>query len=67
MLKLVGFLLFLLCATAQANASVTVLLEEPYSYDGAFAGTGHTAVYLTNVCAASPTLLRRCKPGEAGW
>src|SRR4029077_15944477 len=31
-----------------------------------FAGTGHTAVYLTRVCAASPTLLRRCKPGEFG-
>jgi hypothetical protein len=51
---------------AQATRRFHVLLEEPYSYDGAFAGTGHTAVYLTNVCAASPTLLRRCKPGEAG-
>jgi hypothetical protein len=66
MLKLGGLLLFWLCVAAQADAAVTVLLEEPYSYDGAFAGTGHTAVYLTNVCAASPTVLRRCKPGEAG-
>ena len=64
MLKLVGC--FWLCAMAQATRRFHVLLEEPYSYDGAFAGTGHTAVYLTNVCAASPTLLRRCKPGEAG-
>ncbi|MCU1340747.1 MAG: hypothetical protein JWN92_170 [Candidatus Acidoferrum typicum] len=66
MLKLGGLLLVLLGLTAQANAGVTALLEEPYSYDGAFAGTGHTAVYLTHVCAASPTLLRRCNPGEAG-
>jgi len=66
MLKLGGLLLLLLCLTAHADAAVTVLLEEPYSYDGAFAGTGHTAVYLTHVCAASPTLLRRCNPGEAG-
>jgi hypothetical protein len=65
-LKLVGLLVVCLCLTAQAHADVTVLLEEPYSYDGAFAGTGHTAVYLTRVCAASPTHLRRCKPGEPG-
>jgi hypothetical protein len=49
-----------------ARADVTILLEEPYSYDGALAGTGHAAVYLTRVCAASPTVLRRCGPGERG-
>jgi hypothetical protein len=64
--KLGGLLLLFLCLTPQAHANVTVLLEEPYSYDGAFAGTGHTAIYLTRVCAASPTLLRRCNPGELG-
>ncbi len=50
----------------QASAGVTVLLEEPYSYDGALAGIGHTAVYLTHVCAATPIHLRRCGPGERG-
>jgi hypothetical protein len=65
-LKLGGLLLFFLGLTPLALADVTVLLEEPYSYDGAFAGTGHTAVYLTRVCAASPTFLRRCQPGESG-
>ena len=50
----------------QAHANVTVLLEEPYSYDGAFAGTGHTAIYLTRVCAETPVTLRRCNPGEHG-
>ncbi len=49
-----------------AKADVAVLLEEPYSYDGAFAGTGHAALYMTRICAASPTVLRRCQPGEAG-
>lgn len=49
-----------------ASADVTVLLEEPYSFDGALAGTGHTAAYLSNVCAASPTQLRPCRPGELG-
>jgi len=63
-----GVFLFLLVAgfTPQAQANVTALLEEPYSYDGAFAGTGHTAVYLTRVCAATPVTLRRCNPGEHG-
>jgi len=48
------------------NADVAVLLEEPYGYDGAFGGVGHTAVYLNRVCAASPTSLRRCDAGEYG-
>jgi hypothetical protein len=49
-----------------ASAQATLLLEEPYSYDGTFAGTGHAAVYLSRVCAETPTLLRRCNPGEQG-
>src|SRR5271154_3648139 len=49
-----------------ACADVTVLLEEPYSLDGELAGTGHTAVYLSSVCAVSPTVLRRCESGELG-
>jgi hypothetical protein len=63
-----GILLFFLLAACapEARANATVLLEEPYSYDGALAGTGHTAVYLTRVCAANPVTLRRCNPGEHG-
>jgi hypothetical protein len=64
--KYCAILLALLWLVPRAKADVTVLLEEPYSYDGALAGTGHSAVYLTRVCAASPTLLRRCEPGESG-
>jgi hypothetical protein len=63
-----GILLFFLLSgvAPKARASATVLLEEPYSYDGALAGTGHTAVYLNRVCAATPVILRRCHPGEHG-
>jgi hypothetical protein len=62
-----GVLLLLMMGLAsKARADATVLLEEPYSYDGALAGTGHAAVYLTRVCAASPVVLRRCEPGEQG-
>jgi hypothetical protein len=64
-LKIVGF--FCLAAVwagapAHLRAQATLLLEEPYSYDGTFAGTGHAAVYLSRVCADSPTVLRRCQP-----
>lgn len=62
----VSLLALLFLGVAGARADVAVLLEEPYSYDGAFAGTGHAAVYLSNICADSPVSLRRCQPGESG-
>jgi hypothetical protein len=62
----VSLIALLFLGVAGARADVAVLLEEPYSYDGAFAGTGHAAVYLTNICADSPVSLRRCLPGESG-
>lgn len=55
-----------LCLTPHAYADIALLLEEPYRYDGAFAGMGHAALYLTRVCASSPTVLRSCAPGESG-
>jgi hypothetical protein len=61
-----SLLALLFLGAAGARADVAVLLEEPYSYDGAFAGTGHAAVYLSNICAESPVSLRRCLPGESG-
>jgi hypothetical protein len=63
---LIWLLPVLVWLTPAARADVAVLLEEPYSYDGAFAGTGHAALYLSRICAASPTLLRRCNPDEPG-
>jgi hypothetical protein len=61
----VFFLLFAM-STIRAHAGATLLLEEPYSHDGTFAGTGHVAVYLDRVCADSPFVLRRCAAGEQG-
>src|ERR1700757_3307702 len=59
-------LLLLALGQLRAHASATLFLEEPYSYDGTFAGTGHVAVYLSRVCAETPIKLRRCSPGEQG-
>lgn len=64
--RLCTILLFCLGSIPHAHAGATLLLEEPYSYDGALAGTGHTAVYLSNVCSVSPVVLRRCAAGESG-
>ena len=60
------FLIALVASSPAARADVAVLLEEPYSLDGSLAGTGHSAVYLSNVCADTSTTLRRCNPGELG-
>src|ERR1700759_4068788 len=62
----VGLLALLFMGVAGARAAVPILLEDPYSYCGAFAGAGHAAVYLSNICADSPVSLRRCLPGESG-
>ncbi len=52
------------CLHARADAAL--LMEEPYGEFGAFNPTGHAAIYLNHVCAASPTRLRPCRPGEPG-
>ena len=65
-LKLAGLFFFFLSVALRAHAGVTLLLEEPYSYDGTFGGTGHAAVYLSRICAESPITLRHCAPGELG-
>jgi hypothetical protein len=58
-----GLLIF--CA-GTARAGVTLLLEEPFGTFGGMNPTGHAAIYLSNVCAATPLSLRRCRPGELG-
>ncbi|HEY3824734.1 MAG TPA: hypothetical protein VGL82_09255 [Bryobacteraceae bacterium] len=56
----------LLLTAGSARAAVTLLLEEPYGTFGGMNPTGHAAVYLSHICAASPTSLRPCKEGEQG-
>jgi len=51
---------------AAPKGSVALLMEEPYGEFGAFNPTGHAAVYLSHICAESPTELRLCRDGEYG-
>ena len=57
-------LLFALVPHARADAAL--FLEEPFGMFGTMNPTGHAAVYLSHVCAATPTRLRACEPGEQG-
>lgn len=60
-------LLFLLAIVPRfANAEAALFLEEPFGNFGGLNPTGHAAVYLSRVCAETPTKLRRCEEGETG-
>jgi hypothetical protein len=54
-------------ACAPAYGDVGVVLNE--SLDTSLAritGSGHSAVYLSNICADTPIKMRLCRPGELG-
>jgi hypothetical protein len=59
-------LLVSLAGASRAYGNVALLVEEPYGFFGSINPTGHSAIYLNRVCAESPTVLRRCQPGETG-
>lgn len=53
-----------LCPRALAQAAF--LIEDADGISRALDPTGHDAIYFARICAASPTRLRRCAPGELG-
>ena len=55
---------WVICMKAHADAAL--LLEEPFGQFGDMNPTGHAAIYLNRVCAASLTELRFCEAGEQG-
>ncbi len=59
-------LLLLLAGAPQVSAGVALLVGEPFGKFAFFTPTGHASIYLSRVCAESPTRLRLCKPGETG-
>lgn len=54
-----------LASTPGLRGDATLFVEEPYGSFGAMNPTGHAAIYLSKVCAATPTFLRRCE--ERSW
>lgn len=60
-------LLFLVLAGAmRLFGGVALLVSEPFGKFGFFNPTGHASIYLSGVCAETPTKLRLCAPGESG-
>ncbi|MGB6846032.1 MAG: hypothetical protein WBE09_14150 [Candidatus Acidiferrales bacterium] len=54
-------------AAPRARAGVGVVLNESLDTSVArITGSGHSAVYFSRICPASPTKLRLCRPDEEG-
>jgi len=58
--------LLVLAGPARLSAGVALLVSEPFGRFGFFTPTGHVSIYLSGVCAETPTKLRLCQPGESG-
>lgn len=58
--------LAILSTSVRSRAQAALLMEEPYGFFGTLNPTGHTAIYFSRICAATPVRLRRCGPGELG-
>ncbi len=57
----------LLSVPARARADVGLFLNEPTGLGASrYTSAGHSAVYLSDICPASPVKLRMCAPGEQG-
>jgi hypothetical protein len=59
-------LLILVAGGAPLSARIALLVGEPIGRFAFFSPTGHTSIYLSRVCAESPTRLRLCEPDETG-
>ncbi|MFN2492341.1 MAG: hypothetical protein ABR501_05595 [Pyrinomonadaceae bacterium] len=66
MLKISFTLLLLIFIPVSARADVSLLLGEAIGYAGEWSGSGHTAIYFSNICSDGPVKLRLCAPGERG-
>src|SRR5688572_12850705 len=49
-----------------ARADVSLFTLESVGVTGEFTGSGHTAIYFSNICVDGPTRLRLCQRGEHG-
>jgi hypothetical protein len=64
--QILSLSLLLVAGAARLSAGVALLVGEPFGKFGSFNPTGHAAIYLSGVCAETPTVLRVCQSGESG-
>jgi hypothetical protein len=70
-LKVLLVLFALAAVPPAARADIGLLLNakanaHPLPLTAEITGEGHSAVYLSRICAATPVTLRMCEPGELG-
>jgi hypothetical protein len=65
-IRLALTLMFTALTAATAHARIGLVVGEPFGAFGTMMPAGHAAIYLDNLCAASPTQLRPCLTGESG-
>ncbi len=56
--------MLLLIMPARARAELTVLIGEPFGNFGSMMPVGHTAIYLSRICADGPLKIRMCRADE---
>jgi len=59
-------ILALVSTASLASADVSLLVQEAAGGSGEFTGSGHVALYFSNICAETPVILRGCRDGEQG-
>ncbi len=59
-------LAILLSLSVPASARIGLVVGEPFGAFGTMMPVGHASIYIDHLCAASPTELRPCNPGELG-
>jgi hypothetical protein len=65
--RLIGIAALLTALCGAMHAEVGLMLDEALRVGSSkWTGAGHSAVYLSGVCMASPVELRMCGPGENG-
>lgn len=57
--------LLLAIVPASLRAELTVLIGEPFGNFGTMMPVGHTAIYLSRLCADGPLKIRMCRSDEA--
>lgn len=59
-------LTIILLTPMAARSDVSLLVLESVGYAGEMTGSGHTAIYFSNICADHALQLRLCREDEAG-
>ncbi len=64
--KLFAIALILVFIPVAARADISLFVLEAVGVAGEFTGSGHTAIYFSDICADDPVRLRLCQAAEQG-